>query len=280
MNLPNEERKLKRGLKDISPLFGQEREVREVFVEGDKPPFQILSVFSPTLSGDSLFLNTYLASQLASRGKPCSILSIHSKYPERVKEREENGGSAVARQPTVQESLGAHLRRHTLSWETLEQVCARPIERRPSNQFPAQTLFLDLEYSQASHFEKVIPLLDKWILYLQPSLESLGEAYKMMKAASVLNVHLEYFLLYAGKPSDKKGDCLYERFSEIVARRLGILLNWLGALHLPRGSQMIRAELALDPLLLKSFDFLDSREKISLAELTHSLMGGELEKVS
>ena len=276
----NEERKLKRGLKDISPLFSREREEKTVLVENAESGIQILNVFSPDLAGDSLFLNTYLASQVASRERPCSILSIHSRYLERERETEERNGSACGRKSNALESLGAHLKRHTLSWDELEQVWQRPLAPRLSAQPRAQILFLDFEYSQAPYFERVIPLLDTWILYLEPSLESLSEAYKMIKAASTLNVHLEYFLLFAGKPADKKGDYLYERFSDMAARRLGVSLNWLGSLHLPRGSQAILAELALDRLMMKSFDFSDSCEKISLAELTHSFMKDGLEKVS
>lgn len=277
MNPFNEERKLKRGLKDISPLFSREKEEGEggTVVESVEPSIQILSVFSPGLSGDSLFLNTYFASQLASRERPCSILSIHSRYLERT--RVENGN---LRESAAQESLGIHLKRHILSWDEFDQVWQRPLAPRLSAQPASQILFLDFEYSQAPRFEKVAPILDKWILYLQPTFESLSEAYKMIKAASALNVHLEYFLLFAGRPTDKRGAHLYEMFSDMAARRLGISLNWLGSLHLPRGSQTIVAELALDRLMMKSSEFLDSCEKISLAGLTHSFMRAGLEKVS
>lgn len=274
----NEERKLKRRLKDISPLFSREKEEGEkgILVESSESSIQILSVFSPGLSGDSLFLNTYLASQLASLEKPCTILSIHSRYIERSRE----SGNTNLHGPTAQESLGVHLKRYTLSWDEFEQVWQRPLAPRPVSPRMTQILFLDFEQSQAPCFEKVVPILDKWILYMQPTLESMGEAYKMMKAAVSLNVHLEYFLLFAGKPTDARGDCLYEQFSEMAARRLGVSLNWLGSLHLPRGSQTILAELALDRLMMKSSDFSDSCEKISLAELTHSFVKAGLERVS
>src|SRR3990167_4249059 len=69
-------KKLIRGLKYISPLFGA---VSDEIPVHHSPEVQVLAVSSPDCEGDSLLLNTFFASQIASSGKACTLLSILSR---------------------------------------------------------------------------------------------------------------------------------------------------------------------------------------------------------
>ena len=247
----NESRRLKRGLSDLSPLFGPDQ-------KRDTPKgFYCLSVFSPNFPGDSLFLNAYLASRIATAELPGSILSVDSH----------EGARAPQRDRTLRnESFGIRLRRITLSWDQLEALWNVPPVAKPAGASTSHALFLDFNYSHPGYFRKLIPILDQWILLVQPTTESLTEAYKMIKATVPLNPRLEYFLLFDGSGADPRGGLLFERFSEMAARRLGIHLVWLGSLHFPKESRALAADLALDHLFLKPVP-VDSVEKMALASL-------------
>ena len=257
----NEPRKLKRGLRDISPLFESQTSGKPLPVSIPERGIECFGIFSPDSAGDSLFLTTYLASRLAQPDHPCSIISLTSPHDRQA--RDPHSLLKI-------ESFGAHLKRFSLSSEQFDEVCKRPVP--PYSAAPSSPLlFLDFEYANVLYFEKAMPVIDKWIILIQPAFESLSEAYKMMKAAAALNNRLEYFLLYDGPASDSRGGLVFERFSEMVSRRLRINLGWLGSLHLPKGVESFSAELALDNLFLRPSEGSDSVEKRSLAALVRAL---------
>lgn len=261
-----ESRKLKRGLKDLSPLFGQvPPSGRAPLLETEKG-MECLSIFSPDLPGDSLFLASYFASRLASRERPCTILSLVSAHAQ---------FGPPAGHGLQNEPFGHHVRRRIISWDQLESVAGiRPVALDFSGETVLNsTLFLEFEYAHVPCFEKVIPILDKWIVWLQPSFESLSEAYKMIKATRSANSRLEYFLLLNLPPQAGQGSRLFEQFSEMVSRRLGIHLVWLGSLYLPKGKEPLAVSLDLNPLFPNPAERTDSVEKRMLADFLYDFPG-------
>ena len=258
-----ESRRLKRGLKDISPLFEiAEKANPPALLGSGQGGFQCLSVFSPDFPGDSLFLNACIASRIAASDHACSILSIAS--------RAQLSPAPSASRIFRNESYGSQIRRFILSWDQLETVWHSSVPRGIVPSSSLQFLFLDFEYFHPLYFQRLVPILDQGIIFVQPTIESLTEAYKMIKATVSLNPRLEYSLLFDGSPADPRGSILFEGFSEIVAKMLGISLVWLGSLHLPRHTESLDTGLALDPLFLKRFEKMESVEKISLAALLQS----------
>ncbi len=278
-------RKLRRGLKDISPLFTSKREIAApVFhvrcvppVEDPSEPeslvhpgfdqeghLEILSVFCPNMTGDSLLLNTYVASRLASAMCPCTVISIQSNYLKSA------DGKAKF---LPNESFVGPLKQVSLAWGQFEAIISRPLHLNPG-QYPAsQMLFLDFEHQQIPRLEKVVSILDKWIIVVEPTVESLGEAYKMMKVTKSLNNRLEYFLLLDGKIAGATGGLLFERFQEMVAGRLGINLVWLGCFHLsPDDSnrKTVPMPLVLEHLFLNSQPKVCSSASLALAAYAQS----------
>ena len=252
-------RKLKRGLKDISPFFGGETPpasggvIKNQVVLPADIGTPIMNVSCVSSRKNSHFLNTYLASQFASEDHPCSMISI----------RKDNAASPP------EEFFGAYLRRFALPWSQFWEICSthdsfHPEEAKGKNSI----LFLDFDCSNPIYFQKTIPLLDKWILLVEPTMESLSETFKMMKASIPLNGRLDYFLLFAGSVEKDKAGLLYERFSEIIAKRLGINLGWLGCVNASKGF-MPYTELALNYLFLKPMSSLNSTEKKALMDFVH-----------
>ncbi len=256
MNRMDPSKKLKRGLKDLSPLFSPQSE-EQGNDQSKFPRLECLSVFSPDYPGDSFFLNSYLASQIASCECPCDIISVQHSKDEQTR----------LRPPFYCENLSEHMTRTHLNWEEFDEICARPLEANHSPQDPHRMLFLDLDYGNISRMEKIIPILDKWVLLLQPNTESLAEAYRLIKGTRALNQSLEYYLILEGQSRDETKSFIFEQFSSLLARRLGINLVWLGYLHSSRASRSFSAELELEHLFFKNLGLTDAPEKISLAQL-------------
>lgn len=244
-------KRLKRGLKDISPLFGPEAAVpapARVSAPKTAQPVQSLGVFCPQNAKQTLYLSSKFAFRIKAFGGECVLLSI--------------GGtkSQAPEKPLSLESpTGVHLKRFHLTLDQLEDACR--FQSHAVENFGSSVFFFNFDYSNPIQFKKVMPMLDKWIIFLTPELESLTEAFKFIKASLALNHTLEYFVVCEGPKNSSKSSVLYERFSEIVSRRIGVSVNWLG--EYDSASPETFAGISLESLQLTPA--LDSLEKRALA---------------
>ncbi|MDP3919532.1 MAG: hypothetical protein Q8R76_01815 [Candidatus Omnitrophota bacterium] len=266
----NPDRKLKRGLKDISPAFSEPTKaipsiVRRVTLDGP-PGVTVLSIFSPDYPADSFLLNTLLASRLANAQRPGHIISIDAEWDARQAGKEKRIFS--------QELLNLHLRRSRFSWSQFSEICRRRVPETATVTVPDQLIFLDVHYGCVPFDEEIAPILDKWIFFLQPRADSLSEAYKMMKATFAHNPHLEYFLVFEGDSKRKPlGPYLFERFSSILSERLGVNLVWLGYLDPSGAPNASPGEITLEHLFLGERRAMDNPAKVALAGLTELSLG-------
>ncbi|MFA7255369.1 MAG: hypothetical protein WC133_04655 [Candidatus Omnitrophota bacterium] len=245
-------KKLIRGLKDISPLFTAAAE--EIPVRRS-PEIQVLGVSSPDCEGDSLLLNTFFASQVASSGKACSLLSVLSRYA--------GGFSGTGKD--MPESFGEHLQRYCLYWDELRDLVSGPFMPRAEGVLQSRDIFLDFESRHLLHFEKAVSLLDKWVLLLKPTAESLTEGYKMMKVGLALNPQLEFYITLAGRAEEAKGDMIFDRFSDFALKNLDVQLGWLGWMDLADPAQHFSSALHTEPLRYQSWNARPSLQKFVLA---------------
>lgn len=258
-------RKLVRGLKDISPLFRDRDRLPSARVGLDRSAYgdmDCISLFSPDAAGDSLFLTSYFASRVASAARPCTILSLLPSHLH----------TSGFDTPDIQkEPFGPYVRRLTLTWSQWEEFGALPHNASEPVEMNGDSSlsFLEFDYGRVPHFEKIIPVLDKWIVWMQPNYESVSEAYKMLKVTLGLSNRLEYFLLLNLSPGDRRASQLFEQFSELVSRRLGIHLVWLGCLYLPKGKEPLAVSLDPAPLFFKRADSAGMIEKRALADFLH-----------
>lgn len=101
---------------------------------------------------------------------------------------------------------------------------------------------LDFDWTRTDYFEQAIPHVKKVVLWTDGSYESLTETFKIMKAIRPLNQWMEYYILYKGAASDPKASIFFETFSDLVSKRLGISLFWLGCLAISGPGAKIQEE--------------------------------------
>ncbi|MBI3313138.1 MAG: hypothetical protein HYZ83_02750 [Candidatus Omnitrophica bacterium] len=259
-------RKLKRGLKDVSPLFGIVEEpiaspaIVSPCLETPGRRLEILNVFSVDHPEESLFHNTYLASRISGIHFPSCVISIKPSYgvDSHAKKAEDMGPSK------------SDLKHLSLSWEEFEKIIVRPIPNEYFQNPPAQSLFLDFNYYKIPHPEKMISILDKWVLIMRPTSESLTETYKMIKAAQPVNPHLEYFIFMDEESAEPVNPSFFEQFSELAAKHLGISLVWLGGFSLAHPPAASLAPNRFEFLFLNAGSEIPSPAKISLAQCVQS----------
>lgn len=250
--MTDDPKKLVRGLKDISSLFG---EISHEVPVHRPPEVQVLSVSSPDHEGDSLLLNTFFASQIASQEKPCTLLSILSRQG-KVSPKAGSGAP---------ESFGEHLQRHCLYWDELRNLMTAPSSPPSEGVLQSRDIFLDFEYRYLLHFDQTLCLLDKWVLLLKPIPESLTEGYKMMKTGLALNAQLEFYIVLSGKTEESKGKVILEQFSNFVSKHLNIRLEWLGWMDLADPARHFSSALHTELLRHQSWNAKPSLQKFVLA---------------
>jgi len=222
----SELKKLRRGLKDVSPLFLEIKEREAPIWLGPsteptslKKAAECWSVVRAERPSDSSYHNTAFAVQIAARRQACWILTLS---------KQQTAGGEPGPLGTYAHPSGVkHL---FLTWEDWNKIVGQPRAGSAAGPQPASSrlMFLDFDFSDGQAFEKVIPILDKWIFLVRPSFEALTETLKMIKASLLLTNHLEYFVIFDGKASGRQAGLFFERFSEVAARRLGVNLGWLG----------------------------------------------------
>lgn len=254
------EKKLTRGLKDLSPLFCVESEE----LPARRPPeVQVLAVSSPGHDNDSLFLNTFFASQIASQDKDCSLISLLPRSAPVL-------SGSLNHTP---EPFGERLERFCLYWDEFRDLMNAPLPRHAGGILQSRDIFLDFEYRHLFQFEKTIAFLDKWVLLLEPDPESLTDGYKMMKAGLALNPQLEFYIALAGGGEGVQGEMIFERFSDLVFRHLDTHLAWLGWLDLADPSKHFSAALHAELLRYQSWNAKPALQKYVLAGWIESFSG-------
>jgi hypothetical protein len=238
MALPKgSEKKLKRGLEDLSPLFRSQSPPATAAVPAAptaiEVPFEVefLAVCTPDQEGDAFLANAYVASQVV-RQTPlrASLVSIVPGF-----------NALPARSPDPFPSfelLSLNLSRITVSHQELWSFMSHPCS--PSSVgFPTTLVFLEFEPAQFHSLARIALLLDRIIFFVQPQAESLREAYRLMKVFWHLNREIEFSLLFrAPGSSGREEEFLFERFSLIASRFLGISTEWLGNLAFPENKNL------------------------------------------
>ena len=235
------EKKLRRGLHDVSPLFRPPAGSLAGATEKALPPLptnrptfdvQFLTVSVPDHEGDAFLANAFVASRILR--ETSLYASLVSLVP---------GLDALhpkAREPfPAVELLDSRISRFHLSHEELRTFIQAPAVpdtgfTEPREKIPPFLVFLEFEPSQSRSLSRAALLLDRVVLFVQPEVESLQEAYRLIKAFWALNREIEFLLLFRGGPrTEGREGFLYERFSLITSRFLGLSPVWLGELSLP-----------------------------------------------
>lgn len=233
------ERRLKRGLEDLSPLFHSKPTAVPMLPAAPRPTppafdVQFLTVCVPDHEGDAFFANAYLASLMVRQTDLlASLVSIAPGFNKLPSE-------SVSPLPSL-ELLDSRISRVVLSHQELWALTQNHLTQGQGSPPPfsethseGSLVFLDFEPSQFRALEELALLLDRVVLFVEPRAESLREAYRLVKIFWNLNREIEFYLLFRGQVLARaQKEFLFERFSLITSRFLGVSISWLGDVAFP-----------------------------------------------
>lgn len=236
---PGAEKKLKRGLEDLSPLFQTGVRPRPAVLPARSPSFEVsfVAVCVPDHEGDAFLANAYVASQLIRKSDySASLISVAPPRRDGNEGRGNGSSKNISPSPSL-EFLDSRISRLTVShqqlWSLAQRETAPETFHSPLRSEPL-LIFLEFEPWQFRSLARLGALLDRVVLFTAPLGDSLREAYRVMKIFSGLNPEIEFFLLFRGRVSPPgRGEFLFERFSLIASRFLSISPTWLGDLAFP-----------------------------------------------
>lgn len=218
MDIPD--KKLKRGLKDVSALF-QETE-RTVAGTRHASPLPRLSKILPLVTEQQKI--GLWTSQPLERPRAFDIFSgllqKEGVSSARIKIRSETPGNRLQ---TAADSSA--LKSCTMTLEQFEIICHNGF--KAVEELEENILWVDFDSECPWQAQRVMAMLHKWILMVKPDLESLSEAYRMIKKSHQVYKRADYYMISEIEDSSRAG-LLYEKFSAMVSKHLGLPLSWLG----------------------------------------------------
>ena len=253
-------RKLRRGLGDVSFLFAKkgspetEPTTSSLTVLPETSGIPCICVCHPVHPEDSLLFSSYLASRFISEEIACTLVSVDFPLSHRKEAR--------PKESLVHEPAGGRIHRLTLPWTRIEKISTQgPFDSGDLGIERQEIIFLDFDFNQAPYFPPWISVMDHLVLLLTPSSESLTENFRLIKRIAFSQKPIEIGVLFESAPRAREGEGLFEKFSELVSRRLGIRLNWLGSITLPRGNRQAVEAFDVNQLLFPRI-----KSKVSLLE--------------
>ncbi len=222
-----ESRKLKRGLRDVSALFVDEARPpapaepkRAALLPKPQRPTQCWTLIRAGESGGRELTRRHfrLAQKLGRVGMPAARLSVISS------------GLSPNKGMISPPEESARITPRCMAPEDFEKLSGPGQILEMFSEHPV-IVILDFSLEREELVYKAAAVLDKCVLVVGPSMESLSESYRFIKMASRINRALEYHVLFEGILGEEKGGLFFERFSEIVSKHLGVRLEWLGTLQ-------------------------------------------------
>lgn len=260
----SEIKKLKRGLEDVSPIFqqasGSPLSVNPGEDLGQNGAVEWVGVYSAAQAHADRYLAAFLASQFQLHRIHASVLAF--QFEERSEATAGGGDSAYK---------SDNIRCDSVEWNRFLNLWAMTPDMHYAKDKKRQLVFIDSDLMCPFKFERVVPLLDKWILHVQANTESILECYRAVKRSISLNAHIEHYFMFDGKENDKRGEFLFEHLGGLMAQNLGIQLTWLGHLNLPQKGLSGDCRLELAHLFLKEHE--DSVESLKKRVFYHQLDG-------
>jgi len=215
-------KKLKRGLEDLSPLFQEEEPAAAAGENRPVPHGADIEIAADVVllfgEGSVLPLGYEMIRRFPFDEKESMLLTLG---------HESLSGQAAAVQAPCVARGGAYSR--WMNWRDFEGVFDKPLETRSSRQTFPRVLFVDAALTACPQPSQLLRMADKAVFWLSGSFDSLGYAYKTMKAACSFNPDLECYLVYRGGEKDPEAALIFEKFSEMASRFLSVNLFWLGA---------------------------------------------------
>ncbi|MBU3759622.1 MAG: hypothetical protein FGM27_06800 [Candidatus Omnitrophica bacterium] len=249
-----EERRLKRGLGDVSRLFKEKPIPQNEWAVGEFF-LKCVAVHRPLSSSARPFILA-LRRMLIEGGMPAELVRI-------------GGNPLTAHQQETRGDI------QDLTWEEFESLNRPSLRKSRGLNEGKQVLIFDFDEGEPEHLKRVLPLMDRWIFAVPPTVDGIIESYRMMKGTrGVVSSSLQYCLVFEG-PSGDQGleEVLFEKFSAVLSQRLGIHLVWLGSAANSEDACRFGDRLDLSHFFLRDTSEIDAFDKQSLFEHLRLLKG-------
>lgn len=244
--MSSEERRLKRGLKDVSNLFVEDTSLEGKFFDAQESFLKCVGVYRP-MSPSSVLISTKIASLLTRCGISSAILSVGRKL--------EPGVRSLFEGPCLE-----------IPWNDFEQLKRKALLMKIESSVRRQVLFLDFEEHSSEHLKSVVPLLDRWVFSVPPTVDGIIEAYRMIKGTRrLVQPPLQYYLVFEGDVRGHEADeVLFEKFSAVLSEKMGINLVWLGHIAPESGRSCFDEAFDLSHFFLRDAGVYEQPDKLAL----------------
>lgn len=244
--MASDERRLKRGLKDVSNLFVDASSLETKFFDSNESFLKCVGIYRP-MSPSPILISTKIATLLTRCGISSAILSIGRKMEPLAKSLFEG--------PCLE-----------IPWNNFELLKRKAFSMKLEPLVRRQVLFLDFDERSPEHLKSVIPLLDRWIFSIPATIDGVIEAYRMIKGTRRLaHPPVQYYLVFEGEAREREVDeVLFEKFSNLLSEKMGINLVWLGHISAAKGIDRPEEGLDLSHFFLRDAAALELPDKLAL----------------
>ncbi|GEM_PF-4517117 len=225
------DKKLKRGLADLSAFFAEPVPV------GEKQPVRSRIVIQPPESSN-VSLNPHLITASFISFSESFQLQNLIEFSEEIKfSFQETHFISLREEDNSVEQLTMNKEIHyqKVAWNRLVpimqlQICPNA-DMAVLNKGAATALVLiDSGIYGSSETNSRVPfeLLDHCVFAVEPDTKQLMRAYQIMKTALSKNPNIHYSMLLVGSGAERFSEFIYERFSDIISHFLGHSFGFLG----------------------------------------------------
>jgi len=260
--------KLKRGLSDISPLFAKERVTtilprarvvapERVFPSSVLP--EVYFIWSADEEGDAHFLNNFFASKMVAPNSTALLMTLSDK-------------DMPVEKHSKFESWNKSLHRIQLPVNRVQEAFDQAkCDSAHDSHFSESQIFLEMSASLLASRPELVRILDHFVLFLKPQVESVTETYRKLKRFAALGMAAEVTILFDADDAGGLPARLYELFSEFVSQRLSLSVNYLGTLHLSRGGEGLRQDIRWESWTAARGRRVETVEKMSFLNWVNQL---------
>ncbi len=263
------EKKLKRGLSDVSSLFEKKRAASEHAFsshEALKPQFRgspCFGVFYPSHPELSSKLMRWLAMKLTAVDMPILEIRILSTTDHLKPETAE----AISERPSRADR--DQVRSLVLTWNQWEEFKTQKKNEllKLNLELEDQIILLDVDWHdpRAMELQEICDLL---LLVGNSDQDNLEQCYRQIKRGSQSGSRPEFGFLFHGDRQSDGGRWLYEHFSEMVRKHLKFSFCWLGYLEFLSENEWPYFQFSAMQLI-QNFIYDEAREKRKQIRLTH-----------
>ena len=205
------DRRLKRGLKDLSPIFNSvlPHEQKSYPIAPASVEEEIHSFVHFTELGGDTVRQEFYSSLLVECQKRSFLPKIVNVTNQQKLESEE-----------IKSYFPSAISKQRLSWDEFRHGKKMSLQNTYKNEEMKTMTIFDVHSQISQNFKDFMPLIDHWVFVVEPKIEQLSEVYRMIKGTRILNHHLKYYLLFKTTIEDAGVTFLKNEINRLMAKHL------------------------------------------------------------